>query len=79
MDIIIKQAPDNFTNEEIENIYNKNNQNVAKTLAELWDIKEIIINTDEKSEKWNNIRETCDAYDIEMKKLMSNRKIKKDE
>jgi hypothetical protein len=29
MDSIIKQAPDNFTNEEIENIYNKNNQDVV--------------------------------------------------
>jgi hypothetical protein len=74
MDNIIKQAPDNFTNEEIENIYNKNNQDVAKTLAELWDIKEEVVNIDAKHEKWNNIRETCDAYDTEMKKIMSKRK-----
>jgi len=32
MDNIIKQAPDNFTNEEIENIYNKNNQDNYITL-----------------------------------------------
>jgi len=74
MDSIIKQAPDNFTTEEIENIYNKNNQNISKTLAELWDIKEEIINVDQKTEKWNRIRETCDAYDSEMQKLMSKRK-----
>jgi hypothetical protein len=74
MDSIIKQAPDNFTTEEIENIYNKNNQNVSKTLAELWDIKEEIVNVDQKTEKWNRIRETCDAYDSEMQKLMSKRK-----
>jgi hypothetical protein len=74
MDSIIKQAPDNFTTEEIENIYNKNNQNISKTLAELWDIKEEIVNVDQKTEKWNRIRETCDAYDSEMQKLMSKRK-----
>jgi hypothetical protein len=74
MDVIIKQAPDNFTNEEIENIYNKNNQDVVKTLAELWDIQEETIHIDEKNEKWNNIRETCDAFDSEMQKLMSKRK-----
>jgi hypothetical protein len=74
MDFIIKQAPDNFTKEDIENIYNKNNQDVSKTLAELWDIKEEIVNIDEKTDKWNKIRETCDAYDSEMQKLMSKRK-----
>jgi hypothetical protein len=74
MDVIINQAPDNYTKEEIEIIYNKNNKDSVKTLAELWDIKEEIINIDEKTEKWNNIRETCDAFDTEMQKIMSKRK-----
>jgi hypothetical protein len=74
MDNILKQAPDNFTIEEIESIYNKNNQDVGKTLAILWDIEEEVKNIDEKTDKWNNIRETCDAYDTEMKKIMSKRK-----
>lgn len=74
MDNIIKQAPDNLTIEEIENIYNKNNNDVVKTLAELWDIKEEIKNVDEKTAKWNEIRDTCDAYDNEMKKIMSKKK-----
>jgi len=68
MDIIIKQAPDNFTEEEIENIYNKNDKNIVKTLAELWDIKEEVKNVNEKTAKWNEIRDTCDAYDNEMQK-----------
>ena len=73
MDIIIKQAPANLTKEEIEIIYNKNNNDIVNTLAELWDI------VDDKiippKTKWDDIRETCDAYDSEMEKVM--KKIKK--
>jgi DNA repair ATPase RecN len=74
MDNILKQAPDNYTIEEIESIYNKYNQDVGKTLAVLWDIEEEVKDIDEKTDKWNKIRDTCDAYDIEMKKIMSKRK-----
>ena len=35
---------------------------------ELWEIKEII--DIKKKDKWDNIRNTCDAYDLEMAKLM---------
>jgi hypothetical protein len=73
MDILIQQAPANLTIEEIEIIYNKNDKNIVDTLSELWDI------TDDKiippKTKWDNIRETCDAYDLEMEKVM--KKIKK--
>jgi hypothetical protein len=72
MDIIIKQAPANLTKEEIEIIYNKNNNDIVNTLAELWDI------VDDKiippKTKWDNIRETCDAYDLEMEKVMKRNK-----
>ena len=40
---------------KIEEIYNKN---VLKTLEELWEIKPKVDNLDEKTIKWNNIRET---------------------
>ena len=72
MDIIIKQAPANLTKEEIEIIYNKNNNDIVNTLAELWDI------VDDKiippKTKWDDIRETCDAYDLEMEKVMKRNK-----
>jgi hypothetical protein len=72
MDIIIKQAPANLTKEEIEIIYNKNNNDIVNTLAELWDI------VDDKiippKTKWENMRETCDAYDLEMEKVMKRNK-----
>jgi hypothetical protein len=72
MDIIIKQAPANLTKEEIEIIYNKNNNDIINTLAELWDI------VDDKiippKTKWDNMRETCDAYDLEMEKVMKRNK-----
>jgi len=75
MDILVKQAPDNLTIEEIEIIYNKNNQDHTKTLMELWDIQEKtapIIS--ENTQKWNKIRDTCDSYDIEMQKIISKKK-----
>jgi hypothetical protein len=55
---------------KIEEIYNKNNKDVLKTLEELWEIKPKVENLDEKTIKWNNIRETCDSFDIEMKNKM---------
>jgi len=75
MDILVKQAPDNLTIEEIEIIYNKNNKDHTKTLMELWDIQEKtapIIS--ENTQKWNEIRDTCDSYDIEMQKIISKKK-----
>ena len=71
MDIIIQQAPAHLTIDEIETAFKRNENNVLKTLNELWKIDEEII--PEKT-KWDDIRETCDAYDIEMQKIMSNMK-----
>ena len=73
MDIIIQQAPINLTKEEIEIVYNKNNNDIVNTLAELWDIADTKIIPPKT--KWDDIRETCDAYDLEMDKVM--KKIKK--
>ena len=73
MDIIIQQAPINLTKEEIEIVYNKNNKDIVNTLAELWDIADTKIIPPKT--KWDDIRETCDAYDLEMDKVM--KKIKK--
>lgn len=66
----MKQVPENLSREEVEKVYNKNNKDFIKTLEELWDIKENIKNLDEKTIKWNNIRETCDSFDIEMQKKL---------
>lgn len=73
MDIIIQQAPINLTKEEIEIVYNKNNNDIVNTLAELWDIADTKIIPPKT--KWDDIRETCDTYDLEMEKVM--KKIKK--
>ncbi len=66
----MKQVPENLSRDEVEKVYNKNNKDFIKTLEELWDIKEDIKNLDEKTIKWNNIRETCDSFDIEMQKKL---------
>jgi hypothetical protein len=68
METLIQQAPSHLTIEEIEIVYNKNEHNIINTLAELWNI------VDDKiippKTKWDDIRETCDAYDSEMAKVM---------
>jgi hypothetical protein len=66
MDNLMKQVPENLSREDVEKVYNKNNKDFIKTLEELWDIKPEIKNIDENTTKWNNIRETCDSFDIEM-------------
>ena len=72
MDILIQQAPANLTIEEIEKIYNKNEKNIINTLTELWDIADNRIIPPKT--KWDDIRETCDAYDSEMEKVMKKMK-----
>lgn len=72
---IISQAPINTSDEEIKDIYYKNNKDVIKTLEILWDI-----NITEKKKKrtvFDNVRETCDAYDAEMYKVLNSKKINK--
>ena len=73
METLIQQAPPNLTIEEIEVVYNKNEKNIINTLAELWDIADNRIIPPKT--KWDDIRETYDAYDFEMEKVM--KKIKK--
>jgi glutamyl-tRNA reductase len=68
MDVLIQQAPANLTIEEIEMVYNKNNNDMIKTLEELWGI--IDTSVEKPKTKWDDIRETCDAYDSEMQKVM---------
>ena len=68
MDELMLQAPSHITYEDAEVIFKKNSENIVNTLAELWNIKD---NTVKKPEnKWDEIRETCDAYDAEMEKFM---------
>lgn len=77
MDEVYKQSPPNFDKESIKNIFIKNNENVLDTLLELWEIDDknsSIIPTDDNNDKeknkWTNIRDICDSFDIEMQKFM---------
>jgi len=81
MEQLLRQAPVNISNEEIERIFNENNNDFNKTLLALWEIdnnnndNNQDNNNNDKKINWTFIRETCDAYDIEMKKMMdSNRR-----
>jgi hypothetical protein len=71
MENLMNQVPDNLSWEEVEIVYNKNNQDFLKTLEELWDIEPNVKNLNEKTIKWNNIRDTCDSFDMEMKNKIS--------
>jgi len=67
IDEIIRQAPVGVTNDEIVKIYEKNNWDKMITLMELWDIVE---KKEKKKDNWDDIRDICDAHDIEMGKMM---------
>jgi len=69
MEEVLRQAPIGMSDKEIKEIYDKNNGNIKNTLMELWEIPEEI---ERKKSKWDEIRETCDAYDTEMNRLISN-------
>jgi hypothetical protein len=71
MEEVYKQAPEGISYEEVEKIFNDNKQDVLKTLVELWKIpQDNIKNISEESSKWADIRNTCDDFDNEMKKVL---------
>jgi hypothetical protein len=83
MEEVIKQAPNNMLLEDIEIIFKKNNENVLDTLFDLWNIdvkktSKIVTNIEIENDldlidpvnKWANIRNICDAHDIEMQSLL---------
>jgi hypothetical protein len=86
MEEVINQAPDNISKEDIEVIFKKNNENVINTLVELWNLDvSKTKNTNEEDEeidlnnptnKWANIRNICDSYDLEMQTQMNKLKNK---
>lgn len=81
MEEVISQAPENISKEDIETIFKKNNENVIDTLIELWNIEAPTTgkaaNPDENDfttpeNKWANIRDVCDSYDLQMQVQMNN-------
>lgn len=69
MEVILKQAPVGISDEIIKEIYDKNNNDINKTLMELWEIPEEV---EKEKSKWDEVRETCDAYDTEMNRMLAN-------
>lgn len=68
IDEIIKQAPIGLSNDEIMKVYEKNNWNKMDTLMEIWEIE--VKKPEKKEDKWSEIRETCDAFDNEMERVI---------
>jgi hypothetical protein len=73
MDQVLSQAPPNISDDIIKNIFIKNKENVVDTLTELWNIVEVTKNRE--ITKWDEIRETCDAFDVEMNNVMKQIKL----
>lgn len=75
MNEVIKQAPDGLDTKIIRDIFEKNNEDVIKTLLELWEISEEKTKEISKEQKeWNEIRDTCDAFDTEMYNMLNEAK-----
>jgi len=70
MNELKEQAPTNISDEKILEVYLKNSSNISSSLLELWNIKEVVKNTNETQLKWNEIREICNDYDKEMYKQL---------
>lgn len=73
MNEIIKQAPEGVELKIMKEIFEKNNEDITLTLMELWNIKET---KEKKRTKWDDIRETCDAFDTEMNKMFKKNTIR---
>ena len=71
MEKVLKQAPIGICDEKIKEIFDNNNGDINKTLMELWDIP---LEIEKEKTKWDDIRETCDAFDEEMSKMMKSKK-----
>lgn len=71
MNQILQNSPINVTNNEILLAYENANQNIIETIATLW-------KSDKPAEKpktkYDEYREICDAYDMEMEKFLENAK-----
>lgn len=75
MEDIIRQAPKHISYEKVKEIYERNDRDKLRTLMEIWDIKdeiEVKKDKDDIQMKWDDIRETCDAFDNEMTRIMNN-------
>ena len=71
MEGILKQAPNETTINQVEDLLKKYDGNIPDVLAELWEIKPgIKKEEDSKQHKWTEIRELCNEFDLEMDKYM---------
>lgn len=66
MEEVLQQAPENLELAYVQSVFEKHNENVIDTLSELWSIK---IPQEKEKTKWDTIRDTCDAFDVEMQKV----------
>lgn len=73
MDEVLSQAP-NVNIDIVKEVFEKHNKEVLPTLMELWDIKE----TQKVQSNWDNIRDTCDAFDKEMQNMLVRARTNKD-
>ena len=68
MDEVIKQAPPNISDDDIKNIFLKNNSNIADTLTELWSLKKPEI---KELNDWDKRRILLDEMEQECYKFIN--------
>jgi superoxide dismutase len=64
---VLKQAPADIDEETIKIAFAQNQEDVLNTLSELWKMPR---QAEKEKSKWEQIRETCDAYDEEMDRVV---------
>lgn len=83
MEEVMKQAPEHISKEDIEIIFKKNNENVIDTLIDLWELDvpktdaELNGEGEGEGDKWANIRDVCDSFDLEMQTQINRMKNQK--
>lgn len=67
VDAVLKQSPDWATEVQIRSILAEKGGDVVATLAKIWNIESP---RKKENTRWEEIREICDAHDLEMEKAL---------
>ena len=71
MDEVIKQAPSNISDDEIKEIFLKNDSNITNTLAELWLLEKP---KEKELNDWDKRRKLLDEMEEECYKFINKKK-----
>lgn len=67
VEAVLRQSPDWATEMQIRSILAEKEGDVVATLAKIWNIESP---RKKEATRWEEIREICDAHDLEMEKAL---------